>query len=183
MTNACGTTSNFRVAGSIPAGAANRLRSSVGRAERQFHNRLVVTLNRQPRRMPDGTTAPNEGMLREVDSSPCWRSLARAGLPMFHHLFVAAANDSSMTRKNGIRFSNGFRLSRGNAREWRMQAGLQVARPSKRREVGCSNHSLALRSGVAQSPSCRSLSPADRTGRMPAGIHWDLAVRLRPSVG
>jgi hypothetical protein len=42
------------------------------------------------------------------DSSPCWRSLARAGLPGF------------------IIFCR-----RGERNEWRMQAGLQVARPPK----------------------------------------------------
>lgn len=101
---------NFRVAGSIPAGAANRLRSSVGRAERQFHNRLVVTpCKKQPRRMPDGTTATRNGTLREV-----------------RLLTLQALSGTSGTPEVSSPFCR-----RGDANTWRMQAGLQVARPPK----------------------------------------------------
>lgn len=110
VTNACGTTSSFQVAGSIPAGAANRLRSSVGRTERQFHNRLVVT-------PPQETAAANarwnysistSGMLREVRLLTLLALSGTSGTPEFHLI-----------------------LSPRRLNEWRMQAGLQVARPSK----------------------------------------------------
>lgn len=54
--------------------------------------------------------------------------------------------------------------------------------PVERWEVGCSNHSLALWSGVAQSPSCRPLSP-DRMNRANACGNTLVSGGSNPPVG
>jgi hypothetical protein len=146
---------NFRVAGSSPAGVANRLRSSVGRAERQFHNELVVTHRTKLRRMPDGTTA-QMGCSVRFDSSLQALS-GTSGTPGFHLLLSPRRTYRSMIPKSGFRFLEKIML-----KKWRMQAGLQVARPSKDGRSGVqitlSLHGAGWRS---QASSCRSLSPAD----------------------
>jgi hypothetical protein len=96
------------------------------------------------------------------DSSPCWRSLARAGLPVFHHPLSP--------RHKRKRMANAGKTT-GSA-------------PAARREVECSNHSLAPRSGVAQSSVVLPILVASRSDRANAcgNTSGSQVVQIHPSI-
>jgi len=71
------------------------------------------------------------------DSSPCWRSLARAGLPVFHHP-LSPRRLTKHDPESGIRFSAQEMANAGRT------TGIEHPQ-RKLRKVGCSNHPFRLR--------------------------------------
>ena len=144
VTNDSGTTSNLRVAGSSPAGPANRGRSSAVRAEERFATKLSSHPNTIAANA-DGTTAQYRDDPWGSTPHPCGPSLARAGFPGFRHSW----------RRDHRCLANAGRTT-----------GSALA---ARREVGCSNHSIAARRCGAVKAVLPTLAAKHR-GRMQSGL-------------
>jgi hypothetical protein len=132
------------------------------RTERQFHYRLVVT--------PQEAAAANarwnysistSGMLREVRLLTLLALSGTSGTPGFHPILSSRLIE---------RMANAGRTT-GSA-------------PAARREVGCSNHSPAPRSGVAQSSVVLPILVASRLNRANAcgNTSGTQVVQIHPSI-